>query len=183
MRSAFRRGRPLACAILAVAGLTVLTVGAGAWVYTSDSRIARSSRARLMGMALLDDRGVVRQQNRADCGPAALLYVLRHRTGLPPLEELVTRTGTRDWGISAEGLARLARELGVDSHVQRVSFETFERHPRPAIALLSTHFVVLENREANGSFTVMDPGLGRVLVPQARVRDRWRGVVVVFPEL
>ena len=123
---------------------------------------------------------LVRQLELGDCGAACLTTVLRAHgrdVDLPALREL-TSTG-RD-GVSARGLVAAARTLGVEGTGVRCPPERLDELPPGAVLHWSgNHFVVLLGRSRRG-LHVLDPALGRRVVPPRTVEQEYGGVALLF---
>lgn len=135
---------------------------------------------------LLADDGVMFQSNAANCGHVALMMVLRRLGHAIPIP-LIDRAGGARWGLSAADLARESREAGLSASVLEIDDVCLERAlaklPMPAVALLGTHFVVIERRPESGVVGIIDPSLGRLRMPLGVVQREWRDVLIAFGEL
>lgn len=174
------RGRRLARAILvALAGLFAV---AALFMGFSRSRIRilRVARARFLGGVLLQDDGVIFQNGRADCGPTALRMACR-QLRIPDARADETLLGSESpWGASIFELAERSRSAGLGPTLTPAGFRALERTKLPAIVLLGTHFVLLESRPSASELIVLDPSIGRYLIPASRLTHELRGLILSF---
>lgn len=122
---------------------------------------------------------LVRQMEVGDCGAACLATVLRahgRRADLAALRDL-SSTG-RD-GVSAAGLLAAARRHGFTGVGVRCPADALDQLPPGAVLHWSNHFVVLTGRSRRG-LHVLDPALGRRVVPAGTVREQYSGVALLF---
>jgi ATP-binding cassette, subfamily C, bacteriocin exporter len=127
---------------------------------------------------------VVRQHDSTDCGPAALLSVLRYWGGDTTLARVRDLAGTNLRGTSLVALVGAAKRLGFVPRAVRGSLEDLEREALPCIAHLvlpdgRAHFVVV-HRIRPDHLLLGDPGLGRVRLSRQEFEERWRHGVVVL---
>ena len=92
---------------------------------------------------------LVRQYDRADCGPAALLTVLKTLGGDAPFPHVRRLCGTGATGSSMRDLLVAAGELGLEARGATGDYDSLRKEPMPCIAQASMaesflpHFVVL----------------------------------------
>ena len=129
-------------------------------------------------------RPVVRQYDQMDCGPAALLSVLRAYGGDSSLPEVrrVTHTGNR--GASLLGLCAGAEALGFSAHGARGSYEELRAERLPCIAHLvletgQQHFVVVYET-TDRQVTIGDPGRGVHRLPVTEFTRLWETQAVLL---
>ena len=164
----------VACA-LGVAALSV-------WVTlrVSDARVARQYRAWRLGALLLADLQDARQRESSDCGPAALAYVLKRR-GLAVSPDEVKNVVTVTFvGVSARQLVEGSALFGVRARATRLPLDAVGSVNMPVLALVGSHWVVLERPHDDTHVEIFDPALGGLLMPIARMRPSWRGIAVTF---
>lgn len=172
--------------ILLVTALAALVTAAVApSVLASRQRVLRHVRAWALGSQLLEDRGVVFQANDVTCGHACLMTALRRlRREIPP--DLVELAGRARVGLTAPELVALSRQVGLPARALAVPANCLERAlvqiPLPSIALVGTHYVLIEEPPSAGFLVVVDPAIGRMRTPIARLVRQWRGVMVVLGE-
>ena len=99
---------------------------------------------------------VVRQYDRIDCGPAALLSVLKYYKGSDNLVHIREITNTDSRGSSLLRLAEGARALGFDAKGVTGQYEDLIKEQMPCIAHIITdnglqHFVVIYKVNGNDS--------------------------------
>lgn len=149
----------------------------------SKQRPLRWLKAWALESELLADTGVIFQTTASNCGHSALIMILRH-LGRPVPMDLIDRAGSARWGLSVAELVRESHAAGVPARVRVVDVACLERAlarvPVPAVALLGTHFVVVEGRPQSGTLAIIDPGLGRLRMPMRIVRREWRDALITF---
>lgn len=131
-------------------------------------------------------RHVVRQHDQADCGPAALLTVLRAHGGDASMARVRALTMTDARGTSLASLVEGARSLGFTARGASGTLEALAEERLPCIAHVLNdrdqwHFVVVY---AIGQQVVVgDPGLGRCTMSRGEFERRWvsRAVVLLNP--
>jgi hypothetical protein len=143
-------------------------------------RAVRSLKARLLGARLLGDRGVDFQSGPADCGPTALRAVLALRGIRVPETARPANRGRVGWSPSEIVAASIGD--GLYASAARTAPSGIVALELPAIALLGTHYVVIEARTSDGGFIVIDPDLGRMQAGIDYLDRDWTGQVVVFPQ-
>ncbi len=122
----------------------------------------------------------VRQMEEADCGAACLAMVLAFFGRRVELDELRDMTGTGRDGVSALSLAQAARSYALQARGVQADVDDLVHLPRASILHWEMgHFVVLERLTRRG-LRVIDPGLGRRLVPMDEVRRSYTGVALTF---
>lgn len=130
---------------------------------------------------------VVRQYDVADCGPAALLSVLRYHGGDASLVRVRELAGTDARGSTLLTLLRAAQGLGFDASGATGSYDDLTRVEGPCIAHVVMegglhHFVVVFRADAD-RLVVGDPGRGRVTMTRAEFEAIWvrRAVLLLTP--
>lgn len=108
----------------------------------------------------------------------------RLRREIPP--DLVELAGRARVGLTAPELVALSRQVGLPARALAVPANCLERAlvqiPLPSIALVGTHYVLIEEPPSAGFLVVVDPAIGRMRTPIARLVRQWRGVMVVLGE-
>jgi ABC-type bacteriocin/lantibiotic exporter with double-glycine peptidase domain len=162
----------------------MLVAAALPYVLASRQRVVREVRAWALGGTLLSDDGVLFQSNDANCGHTAVMMVLLHHGVTVPLS-LLQEARTAAVGLAVADVAERAERAGLPGTILHVPRDclierAFEALPLPAIALVGTHFIVLETPPVDGAVTVIDPGIGRMRWPVERLAKEWRSAVVAF---
>ncbi len=127
---------------------------------------------------------LVRQYDRADCGPAALLSVLRAFGGDAPFPHIrrLCRTGTT--GCSMRDLLVAAGGLGLEARGATGDYESLQREQMPCIAHVVTesllpHFVVLYRLRDSG-VVMGDPAKGIIRLTKGEFLKIWKSRVVLL---
>ncbi|MFD9126511.1 peptidase domain-containing ABC transporter, partial [Kitasatospora sp. NPDC059571] len=120
------------------------------------------------------------QTQVSDCGPAALVTVLRHHGVDVSLDEVRSRADSGRNGASARTLLEIAREHGVKGRGVRADLDALKRLRPGAILFWNfSHFVVLEGA-GKEYVDVVDPAYGRRRLSMASVAESFTGVALEF---
>ena len=127
---------------------------------------------------------VVRQYDQVDCGPAALLSLLRYHGGDSNIVHLRNLTQTDATGSNMLGLVKAAEQLGFQASGATGEYEDLMREQMPCIAHVILddrlqHFVVVYKIDAEGVL-LGDPGKGLYRLPKARFLAIWQQKAVVL---
>lgn len=130
---------------------------------------------------------VVRQYDQIDCGPAALLSVLRHHGGDASLVQVRELARTDARGSTMLSLVQAAETLGFEASGAQGEYDDLRKETMPCIAHVVVderlnHFVVVYRIEEDGVL-LGDPARGRVRMPRAEFEKIWktRSVVLLQP--
>ena len=142
-------------------------------------------RAKAGGADFRPASDVYRQESFHDCGPAALANYLQVLGvgAIPELDSIATLAGTTLMGTALRGLAVAAHEvLGFTPDAGRLDPEGIGASDLPLLAWFDRgHFVVVEGREPDGRFTIIDPLLGRYVLSRDVLARRWTGEALCAP--
>ncbi|MER8187569.1 peptidase domain-containing ABC transporter [Kitasatospora sp. NPDC094015] len=120
------------------------------------------------------------QTQVSDCGPAALVTVLRYHGVDVSLDEIRARADSGRNGASARTLLEIAREHGVKGRGVRADLDALRRLRPGAILFWNfSHFVVLE-AAGKEYVDVVDPAYGRRRLSMAAVAESFTGVALEF---
>ncbi len=168
---------------LAAAVATLVVLAMVPPLAASRQRAVRHVRAWVLGAQLLDDRGVVFQTNDANCGHACLINALA-LFGRQVPRELLARAAHARVGLTVGELTALSIRFGLPATMLHVPFDCLERSPAvlsmPSIALVGTHYLLIERRSDDGLVTFIDPAVGRMRAPLSVLEREWRGAMVVL---
>jgi len=122
-------------------------------------------------------RPVVRQYEQTDCGPAALLTVLRFWGGRASLGYVRNAAGTNQMGSTLLGLKEAAEALGFEAVGVKGTLEELKEQSLPCIAHFFTkgeppHFVVVYAIKKR-HVVVGDPAVGIVKMKFEQFVSRW----------
>ncbi len=130
---------------------------------------------------------IVRQNERANCGAAALATLgLYHGIRLP-LDRLRELAGTSIHGVSLLGLMRSAENVGFAARAVRANLSHLQEIQLPAIAHVVDevgygHFVVVF-RTRKGRVLIGDPAGGLVWTTHEEFQRRWTGnLLLAYPQ-
>ncbi len=129
---------------------------------------------------------LVRQYDQLDCGPAALLSVLRFYGGDTTLVRARRLCRTDLQGTTMLDLARAARAMGFEARGARGTLEQLAHEPLPCIAHVVlpeglNHFLIIY-RITPKRLLVGDPGKGRYTLSPAAFEKLWRQHAVLLLE-
>jgi len=169
------------CCAGAIATCLVLAIAPS--LLDSKLRSVRHVRAWALGARLLDDHGVILQTTDANCGHACLMTALVH-AGRPVPRDLIEAASRARVGLTVAELAALGQRFGLPAAMLHVPAHCLGRVldtvPLPSIALVGTHYVLVEGRPDGGSVTLVDPSIGRVQAPLSALERNWRGAMVTL---
>jgi ABC-type bacteriocin/lantibiotic exporter with double-glycine peptidase domain len=138
-------------------------------------------RAWLSDAEYLGMSGVRLQQNRSDCGVAALEMLVevagRDPKPIAPWHETVR---TRHLGMSMLEMQRVARSLGVATHGVKANLASVRRVPLPAIVHFDDHYMVLDRIDATGAFQLRDPASGRIRMEASAFQAQFQGEMLAL---
>lgn len=129
---------------------------------------------------------VVRQHDRSDCGPAALLSVLRFHGGDVSLVRLRALARTDAKGTNLLSLLRAAEAVGFRARGATGSYDDLEKERMPCIAHVVVddrllHYVVVYEIDRRG-VVLGDPARGRVRVSRGEFEAMWKSRAVLLLE-
>lgn len=130
--------------------------------------------------------GVVRQFDEIDCGPAALLTILRYYGGDANLSKVRDLAGTDARGTSLHGLAVAAERLGLRAEGASGELAALESAALPCIAHLVLpngleHYVVVF-RVGRRRVRIADPAEGVRSISRGEFQRLWVSRSVLFVE-
>lgn len=132
------------------------------------------------GSEYLGREGVVMQTTRMNCGPSALKMILDGHGVRIPLDELESIIPVSEDGASMLALKNAAVQFGLETDGWRLVFDDLRTGPLPAVVFVDrSHFVVIDSIRHHTVF-LRDPGIGRMAVPEARFKERWKGETLLF---
>ena len=122
----------------------------------------------------------VSQMSVVECGPACLSMVLRTFGHFAPLVDLREACGVSREGVSAAGIVMAAEALGLEYEAFSVEPEDLRELTGPIILHWDmSHFLVFKRASRKG-IHVLDPGVGRRVVPWSKVGKSLTGVAISF---
>lgn len=129
---------------------------------------------------------LVRQYDRMDCGPAALLSVLRYWGGDAPFSEIRETAGTDVSGTPFIGLLRAAAKVGFQPRGVSGTYEALIGEKCPCIAHLiledGTHHYLVCERVDEGGVMTGDPMEGRRWMPREEFELLWKTRALILLE-
>lgn len=168
--------RRLAGAVLLAGGLAMLVLAMAPADPGEVSRWAYRAIIRARGGTFVSFPGVVLQSGLSDCGPAALATLVRTLGGTPPsTDSIASLAGTGARGTTFAGLARAARELGLDPELGRVDPAALAALDTPVLAWVDEGHFVTVVPDPSGSALVLDPQVGPYRIGVRSLRRFWSG--------
>lgn len=120
----------------------------------------------------------VLQSEAAECGLASLTMVGQHYGHRVNLAGLRQRYATSIRGATLKDLMTVASDLELAPRALRLEVEELDKLQLPAILHWDlNHFVVLEKVDGRAA-TILDPAVGRRIIPLARVSRHFTGVAL-----
>lgn len=121
---------------------------------------------------------VVLQAEMLECAHACLAMVVSYHGHSTTLEEVRARFTPPARGTSVSSLVDMGHELGLNTRVFRAEPVHLSQIALPCVLHWDVvHFVVLESLD-NGTYTIVDPAVGRVVVCSAELDRRFTGIVI-----
>jgi ABC-type bacteriocin/lantibiotic exporter with double-glycine peptidase domain len=140
-------------------------------VYSALARLRPDKRRRIP---------LVRQLHTTDCGAACLATVLGHHGRFVSLDDLRQEIGVDGSGASAHAIAQCAARHGLRARGISLDIEALDYLPPASILHWEfRHFVVFE-RVTRAGVVILDPAVGRRVVPMQRFREAFTGVALVL---
>lgn len=172
--------------ILSLAGVVViLAIPSLFLIGTSyvlgDVDFPRKLTAWAKGAEYLGTEGVILQDKRNNCGPAALKMVFDHFAIPSGLVEIENQAALTDRGTSMLGLKEVSELMGLRAEGWRYTVEDFTAAPMPAIVFVhGDHFAVVDTITENGSIIMRDPVLGKLTISKEKFAKIWAGETLIF---
>ncbi|MEM7727682.1 MAG: cysteine peptidase family C39 domain-containing protein [Pseudomonadota bacterium] len=121
---------------------------------------------------------VILQTEMTECGLACLAMVARHHGHDVDLNSLRAKHLLSMRGTSLKQIIKIAGELSLSPRALRVDLEQLDKLALPAILHWDlNHFVVLE-RVHGDRVMIVDPGIGRRVMPLSKISDHFTGVAL-----
>lgn len=127
---------------------------------------------------------VVRQYDQIDCGPAALLSVLRFWGGDSNIVHVRELAKTDASGTNMLGLVHAAEKLGFQAYGASGEYEDLMREQMPCIAHVISenrrqHFLVIYRIDEK-NLLIGDPGKGLYKLPKQKFLEVWKQKAVIL---
>jgi len=122
----------------------------------------------------------VQQMEAADCGAACLSMVLGYHGRHVPLKETREATGSGRGGVTARAIIDAGRRYELRGRGVRLEVDDLKYLPPASILHWGfDHFVVYESSSRKG-VRIVDPAVGRRLIPLQRFVEQFTGVALTF---
>lgn len=167
----------IALVLILVAGGIIL--GFAIVIATPDG--PRRFSAWRVGGGFAGTEGVVLQDKRNNCGPAALQMAFEH-FGIPStVKEIEEQVGLTERGSSMLALKEMAERKGLSAEGWRLTVEDFLASTKPCIVFLNgDHFALVDSVSRGGKVYLRDPAIGKVRIPLSRFPALWNGEALLF---
>jgi ATP-binding cassette, subfamily C, bacteriocin exporter len=134
--------------------------------------------------ALKSKYPIVRQYDQIDCGPAALLSVLKYYGGDSSLVHIRELCQTDVQGSTMLGIVQAAEKTGFEAYGAAGEYEELQKEQMPCIAHVVMenrlqHFLVIYKIDVDGVF-VGDPGKGKYKLSKQEFLKIWQKKSVVL---
>ncbi|MBV9211982.1 MAG: peptidase domain-containing ABC transporter [Acidobacteria bacterium] len=151
---------------------------------TKVKKVAASGRIKSLWETLARVRGgrvpVVLQMSEVECGAACLAMILGYHGRQTSISELREGCAVGRDGVTAQAMAKVARECGLRAKGYSIEPADFKLIPLPAVAHWEfNHFVVVERWTPN-RVEIVDPANGRRTVTAEEFSEGFTGVVLTF---
>jgi ABC-type bacteriocin/lantibiotic exporter with double-glycine peptidase domain len=122
----------------------------------------------------------VPQMEISDCGAACLAMTLAYHGRAESVDRVRMITGTSRDGVNAQAMVEAARWFGLIARGVQADIDALGQLPRGSILHWGfKHFVVFDGLSRRG-VTVMDPAIGRRVIPLATFRRSYTGVAIAL---
>jgi ABC-type bacteriocin/lantibiotic exporter with double-glycine peptidase domain len=123
---------------------------------------------------------VIQQLNATECGAASLAMVLGYHGRRVAVTEIRDSVGIQRDGADALSLIEAGRAYGLVGRGVKIDVDALQYCPTATILHWEfDHFVVFERLTEEGAI-IVDPAIGRRLVPLADLRRSFTGVALLF---
>ena len=147
----------------------------------SDPEFPQKITASIRRAEFLGQDGVVLQDKRSNCGPAALKMVFDYYQIPSTLREIERHVEMTKQGTSMLALKEMAELKGLHAEGWRYALEDFLKTPMPAIVFVyDDHFAVVDSIASDGAIIMRDPALGKLKIRKETFTRSWSGETLVF---
>lgn len=136
----------------------------------------------LSGAEYLGMEGVILQQQKNDCGPAALAMVLNGAGVRIQREEILQQVNMSENGTTMEELRRFADSRGVILEGWKLSIGELSGRKLPALLFIRQEHFVTADSIVHGEIFFRDPAVGRLKMPEERFQKLWNGYALIMKE-
>lgn len=125
--------------------------------------------------------GVVLQDKRNNCGPAALQMAFEHFGIASSVREIEEQVGLTERGSSMPALKEMAERKELKAEGWRLTVKDFPASTKPCIVFLNgDHFALVDSVSGAGKVYLRDPAIGNVRIPLSRFPALWNGETLLF---
>lgn len=147
----------------------------------SDPEFPQKFTASIRGAEFLGQDGVVLQDKRSNCGPAALKMVFDYYEIPSTMREIERHVGLTQHGTNMLALKETAELKGLHAEGWRYALEDFLKAPLPAIVFVhNDHFAVVDSITGDGLIIMRDPALGKLKIRKEGFTRSWSGETLIF---
>jgi ABC-type bacteriocin/lantibiotic exporter with double-glycine peptidase domain len=164
-------------ALILAAGL--IFIGFVVVIATPDG--PRRFSAWRVGGGFAGTEGVVLQDKRNNCGPAALQMAFQHFGIASTVKEIEEQVGLTERGSSMLALKEMAQTRGLEAKGWRLDFSQLTDVRKPVIAFVrKSHFVVVDSISKRRIVHFRDPAKGARGIREESWLKMWEGETLVF---
>lgn len=125
--------------------------------------------------------GVVLQDKRNNCGPAALQMAFEHFDIASTVKEIEEGVGLTERGSSMLALKEVAEQKGLRAEGWRLTMEDLVAAPKPCIVFINgDHFALVDSINNAGEVFLRDPARGKLRIPMVKFPALWSGETLVL---
>lgn len=125
--------------------------------------------------------GVVLQDKRNNCGPAALQMAFDHFGIASTVKEIEEGVGMTERGSSMLALKEMAEQKGLRAEGWRLTMEDLLAAPKPCIVFINgDHFALVDSVSKVGEIFLRDPAVGKLNFAKNKFTPLWRGETLVL---
>lgn len=136
----------------------------------------------LSGAEYLGTEGVILQQHKNDCGPAALAMVLNGAGVRIQREEILQQTVMSEKGTTMEELRKFAESRGVILEGWKLSIGELSGRKLPAMLFVRQEHFVTADSIVRGEIFFRDPAVGRLKMREERFNKIWDGYALIMKD-
>jgi ATP-binding cassette, subfamily B, bacterial len=148
---------------------------------TAISLLERFPALKKVGEALKNEEvPEVRQTMATDCGAACLTMILGFLGHHATLDEVRTALSVGRDGVTARAILEAGTTYNLRGRGVRLELEGFDHLPRASVLHWNfSHFIVFDRVTKDG-IEVIDPALGRRVIPMEEVKRSFTGIAIIF---
>lgn len=125
--------------------------------------------------------GVVLQDKRNNCGPAALQMAFEHFGIASTVKEIEEQVKLTERGSSMLALKEMAERRGLNAEGWRLTMGDLLAAAKPCIVFINgDHFALVDSVNNTGEVFLRDPARGKLRIPMMKFPALWSGETLVL---